>query len=166
MLPKVFHNGFVVGAIGASAVAVWFLVVDLVGGRPFATPALLGSAVFWGVRDPTDVQITYAAVVGYTMLHAVAFFAVGVIAAAFACMVERFPSTLFLIVVFFAVFEFGFYVLVALMAQPLLGALAWWSVALGNLIAAGGMGYYLWQAHPRIRESLALHPLGDIADGE
>ncbi len=158
-------EGLVGGLIGAAAVALWFLIVDLVAGRPFFTPAMLGSAVFWGARDPAQVQVTFAAVIGYTMIHLLAFCVVGTIAAGLASLAEGFPSTLFLAVVFFAIFEFGFYVLVAVVAQSLLGALAWWAVALGNLIAAAGIGYYLWRAHPKISEGLAQHPLGETVDG-
>ena len=163
---RIMREGFVAGLIGASAVAFWFLVVDLIAGRAFFTPAMLGSAVFWGLRDPAAVEITFPTVVGYTLLHVVLFTLAGMVAAGLAAMVDRFPTTLFLVVVFFAIFEVGFYLVVAIVAQPLLGALAWSNVAIGNLIAAGGMGYYLWTAHPRIREELALHPLGETVDGE
>lgn len=165
-VPRILREGFLAGLIGAAAVAVWFLLVDTIAGRPFFTPAMLGSAVFWGARDPGAIEIAFPAVVGYTMIHVLAFLVVGVVAAAMASIVESFPSTLFLVVVFFAIFEFGFYLVVAIMARPLLGALAWWAVAVGNLIAALGMGYYLWRLHPSIRESLALHPLGETMDGE
>ena len=57
-------------------------------------------------------------------------------------------------------------VLLFIVAQPLLGALAFSNVAVGNALAAGGMGYYLWKIHPHIREALAAHPLGETADGE
>jgi len=163
-LKRILREGFIAGLIGAAAVALWFLAVDIVAGRPFLTPAMLGSAVFWGLRDPTTVETTYATVVGYTMIHVLAFCVVGVIAAALASLVEGVPAMLFVVVVFFAIFEFGFYVVLAVAAQPLLGALAWWNVAIGNLIAAVGMGTYLWRAHPRIRESLTQHPLGETAD--
>ena len=73
---------------------------------------------------------------------------------------------LFLVLVAFCFFEFGFYILVALLAKPLLGALAWWSVAIGNAIAAFGMGYYLWREHPKIGEELKKHPLGETQEGE
>ena len=56
--------------------------------------------------------------------------------------------------------------LVALLAKPLLGYLAWWNVAIGNGLAALGMGYYLWREHPRIGEELRRHPLGETEDGE
>ena len=97
---------------------------------------------------------------GYAV-HALAFVGVGMLTALLALEVELFPSTLFIVVVVFAAFEFGFYVIVATLAQPLLGALAWTNVAIGNAIAAAGMGYYLWRAHPRLREELKEHPLGE-----
>jgi hypothetical protein len=163
---RLFREGFVAGLIGAGSVALWFLLVDSISGQPFYTPAMLGSAVFWGLRDPAAVAITFPAVIGYTLLHVVAFVAVGVVAASLAALVDRSPPTLFLVVVFFAVFEVGFYIVVALLAQPLLGGLAWTNVAISNLLAALGMGYYLYRAHPHVREALALHPLGETEDGE
>ena len=165
-LGRILREGFVAGLIGAGAVALWFLLVDTIAGRPFFTPTMLGSAVFWGVRDPAQVVIEYSRIIGYTMIHVSAFILVGVVAALLAAEVEVAPPTLYLVIVFFAVFEFGFYVTVAVLAQPLLGALAWWNVAIGNGIAGLGMGYYLWREHPRIGEELKRHPLGESADGE
>ncbi len=165
-LTRLLREGVFAGLIGAGAVAVWFLLVDVVAGRAFYTPAMLGSAVFLGLRDPGDVVITFQAVIGYTMLHVLAFCAVGIVAALLARMVESFPTTLFVVVIFFAIFEVGFYIIVAVVAQPLLGALAWSNVAIGNLIAAAGMGFYIWSVHPKLREELAAHPLGETQDGE
>jgi hypothetical protein len=158
---RILREGFVAGLIGAAAVAAWFLVVDTIAGRPFFTPAMLGGAVFWGLRDPAQVSITFATVVGYTMVHVLAFCLVGMIAAFLAYEVELFPHSLFVVAVCFAVFEFGFYIALAVAAHPLLGALAWWAVAIGNTIAALGMGYYLWRAHPRLRQELKNHALGE-----
>ncbi len=171
-MQRIMREGFVAGLVGAAAVALWFLIVDTINGQPFFTPAMLGSAVFWNVLDPaqvleffrSDPERVFAAVVGYTMVHVVAFLIVGVIAAALAYEVELFPSTLFIAVVFFAIFEFGFYIVVAVLAQPVLGALAWWNVAIGNAIAALGMGTYLWKKHPKLREELTRHPLGEPMD--
>ncbi len=164
-LKRVMQEGFVAGMIGAGGVALWFLIVDTIGGHPFYTPALLGSAVFWGLHDPTQVHVTFPTVIGYTMIHVIAFWVIGSIAAALASLVDAIPSALFLVVVCFAVFEVGFYVLVVLVAKPLLGGLAWTNVAIGNGLAAVGMGYYLWRVHPHIREALAIHPLGETEDG-
>ena len=165
-LGRVFREGFIAGCIGATAVAVWFLLVDFATGRPLFTPAMLGSAVFWNVQDPADVVIEYSRIIGYSMIHVSAFVVAGVVAAALAAQIEVVPHSLFLVVVAFCSFEVGFYILVAVFARPLLGELAWWSVAVGNAIAAAGVGYYLWCEHPQIAESLRRHPLGETEDGE
>jgi hypothetical protein len=165
-LTRILREGFIAGLVGAMAVALWFLIIDTLAGRPFFTPAMLGSAVFWGVHDPSHVVIEYSRIIGYTMIHVSAFIIVGTIAAVLAAEVEVAPPTLYLVVVFFAIFEFGFYVTVAILAQPLLGSLAWWNVAIGNAIAAYGMGYYLWREHPKIAETLKMHPLGETDEGE
>src|SRR5881275_2284184 len=144
-LNRILREGFIAGCIGAAAVAIWFLIVDTVNGRAFFTPAMLGSAVFWGVHDPAQVVIQYSNIIGYTMIHVSAFVVVGCIAAALAAEVEEAPSTLFLVVVAFCFFEVGFSILVALLAKPLLGYLAWWNVAIGNGLAALAMGYFLWR---------------------
>ena len=165
-LNRILREGFIAGCIGAAIVAVWFLVIDAINGRPFFTPAMLGSAVFWGAHDPTGVVIEYSRIIGYTMIHVSAFVVVGCVAAALAAEVEVAPSTLFLVVVGFCFFEVGFYILVALLAKPLLGYLAWWNVAIGNCLAALAMGYYLWREHPKIAETLRMHPLGETDEGE
>jgi hypothetical protein len=158
------REGFIAGLIGAAAVAGWFLVVDVVAGQAFYTPAVLGQALFWGVTDPAAAEVTFPAVAAYTMIHVLAFMVWGILAAILACQVERVPATLFVVIVLFAVYEFGFYVVVATLAEPLLGVLAWTNVAISNAIAAFGMGYYLWHAHPKLREALKEQPLGSIAD--
>src|SRR5207249_3960476 len=50
--------------------------------------------------------------------------------------------------------------------DALLGPLTWWNVAIGNAIAAYGMGFSLWRQHPKIAETLKLHPLGETEEGE
>src|SRR2546429_1498739 len=142
-LTRILREGFIAGLIGAAAVALWYLVVDVIAARPFFTPAMLGSAVFWGVHDPDHVVIAFSRVLPYTMIHVCAFIIVGTVAAALAAEVEVAPPTLYLIVVTFAVFEFGFYIMLAVLAQPLLGALTWWNVFFFKQKTAYGMGYYL-----------------------
>ena len=163
-LNRILREGFLAGCIGAAVVAIWFLIVDTISGQPFFTPAMLGSAVVGGTHD--QIVIEPARIFGYTMIHVSAFVVVGVIAAALAAEVEYAPSTLFLVIVGFCFFEVGFYILVALLAKPLLGYLAWWNVAIGNGLAALGMGYFLWREHPKIGEELRRHPLGETEDGE
>ena len=39
------REGAIAGIIGASVVALWFLMVDSIAGRPFFTPAVLGASL-------------------------------------------------------------------------------------------------------------------------
>src|SRR5437879_8191442 len=139
-LNRILREGFIAGCIGAATVAVWFLIIDSINGHPFFTPAMLGSAVFWGASGTGSVVMEPARIFGYTMIHVSAFVVVGCIASALAAEVEYAPSTLFLVVVGFCFFEVGFYTLVALLAKPLLGYRAWRHAAMWTAHATTGMG--------------------------
>jgi hypothetical protein len=163
---SVIQEGVVTGLIGAVGVAVWFLVIDTVSGRPFFTPAVLGSAMFFGLRDAAAVTVEFQAVAAYTAIHVVAFLATGIIVAAMLAEVRKTPHMLWLLVEFFVVFEVAFHAVIAVAFSPVSGALAGINVAIGNLIAAGGMGYYLWRTNPVLRETLQRHLAGRSPDDD
>ncbi|MBI4546044.1 MAG: hypothetical protein HY703_12660, partial [Gemmatimonadetes bacterium] len=91
---RIIREGLIAGALGAGAVALWFLVLDVILGRIFFTPAALGSALFFGARRAADIQITGATVLGYTVVHVAAFLLTGFVAAALATEAERDPPLL------------------------------------------------------------------------
>src|SRR2546422_11660392 len=102
---SVLREGVVSGLIGAAVVAVWFLVFDIARGRPFLTPGLLGAAVFRGVTNPAGVEPTFGNVLGYTIVHGLAFVAFGVVAARLMAVSEREPAVFLSFVILFAAFE-------------------------------------------------------------
>lgn len=142
------REGVIAGLIGAVVVAVWFLIIDLAQGRPFFTPAAIGSAVIGGARAASDVDVSALTVLTYTILHFVAFIATGLVAAAVLRAAER-SSNVVLIggVLLFFVFEAFSIGLLAILASWLFEALSWWSIAAANLIAALAMGVYLARRH-------------------
>lgn len=149
------REGLVAGLIGAGAVMLWFLVLDIVRGQLFFTPAALGSALFFGARGIAEVQITAGTVIGYTTLHVAAFIIVGFVASALAGAAEREPPLLLGLALLFVTFEVLFIGLLAIMATWLLDALRGWTVIVANLIAAVVMGAYLWHEHPKLQEELS-----------
>ncbi|MFQ5551084.1 MAG: hypothetical protein ACE5FJ_07605 [Gemmatimonadales bacterium] len=151
---RILRDGFTTGLVGAAAVAVWFLIVDVIAGRPLFTPAVLGSFAFFGLRDAATVSVSVQPVVMYTLTHLLVFLFVGMVASVIIAEAEKEPRVLWLLAEFFIVFEVGFYAIVALFFTPLLAVLAWTNVAVGNLIAAVSMGYYLWRARPALRAVL------------
>ena len=97
------REGIVAGLIGAAVVAIWFFVFDVLRGRPFLTPTLLGSLVFLGVNTPTGLTPAVGPILGYTILHGLAFVAFGVVAATMMAMSEREPALFVAFVILFAV---------------------------------------------------------------
>lgn len=149
------REGLIVGLIGAVAVAAWFLIIDVVAGRLLFTPAALGSVVFHGATGLADVHVDAVTILGYTGLHLAAFGVTGLVAAGIVALAEdRHPYILLGAVLLFVTFETFFIGLVTIVAQWLLEVIPWWSIAVGNLIAAVAMGYYLWKRHPKLVAAL------------
>jgi hypothetical protein len=144
----VAREGFVAGLLGAAAVAVWFLLHDLAVGRPpLYTPALLGAALFHGLRDTNAVTVTLPLVLQYTVVHGAAFVLFGWIAAGLLALADREPRFLFAIVMLFCCFEVFAIALVAVLAEWLFDTVAWWTILLANLLAAAVMLGYLFRSH-------------------
>jgi hypothetical protein len=57
------------------------------------------------------------------------------------------------ILLLFVIFEFGFVGAALIFAEPILRALAWPSVLIGNLMAAAVMAVYFWRHHSKIKIS-------------
>ena len=147
----IVRAGVAAGFIGATVVAVWFLLFDLGRGSPLFTPGALGSAIFLGAQSPEEIQVTAATVIGYTVFHIIAFIVTGFLAAAIVAAAEVTPPLVLGAVLFFVIFEAFFMGALTMVAEFLLGTLAWWTIAVGNIVAAGSMGWFLWRRHPDLR---------------
>jgi len=147
------HDGIIAGLIGATCIAVWFLIIDTIAGQPFRTPAALGAGLVdvLGPNDPTDSMAAFVLV--YTVFHFAAFMFVGLLASLIVHLARQEPSILLGFVVLFVATEVGFYGLVGLLHQASsLGSLAWYQVMIGNLIAAAAMGVYFWRTHRELED--------------
>ncbi len=164
-LRGVIREGVVAGVIGAAIVAVWFLVFDALQGQPLYTPALLGAAVFEGLRDPRLLEISLRVVLGYTVLHGAAFVAFGILCAILIVAAEREPSLAWAFVALFVSFEVFFLVLDRVFAESVLGALVWWAILVGNLLTAAGMLAYFFLGHRALGRSLLGDWAGVIREG-
>jgi hypothetical protein len=155
---KLVSRGLVTGLIGASAVAVWFLVLDVARGQPFYTPAALGAALLLGATSQVDVRVTLPIVAAYTVLHLAAFAAIGLAVEWAAERIERAPAVLRAAVLAFVLLEALFIGVVGALSQWVLGALGYWAVAVGNLLALASMATWVLVTHPRLRGVLGPAP--------
>ena len=158
---SIVREGVLAGFLGATAVAVWFLIVDTIGGRALFTPNVLGEGllrIFGRSPEPQFVNVIW-----YTIFHYAAFTLVGIISVILVHAGEGMPSILAGAMILFVAIELGFYGLVAMLQETALGNLAWYQILAGNLLAATLMGTYLWRSHPALKTGLvrALEGTGE-----
>jgi hypothetical protein len=98
-------------------------------------------------------------VLAYTVFHYGAFMVAGMLVSIVVNAAEDRPGILAGLLIIFVAFEIGFHGMVALLQETtLLKNLAWYQVMIGNVIAAVGMGAYLWRLHPTLGREL-IHAL-------
>jgi hypothetical protein len=149
---RFWREGVTAGLIGAAGVAGWFFIVDLVAGTVFATPDLLGRSLLSVLGRGASFS-PMANVFAYTLFHVAAFVAVGCIVAWIVEASARTPGVLVGLLLFFVVFQAGFYGLTLFLQSATgLAQLAWYQIGIANLIASALMGWYLWRAHPELAD--------------
>lgn len=145
----VLWDGFIAGALGAVTVALWFLILDLFHGHPLHTPALLGTALLEGAAAASEMEGVHPDVVAvYSGIHMGLFALFGVAIAWAIRAFKRTPVIGYLLVFAFVLFEFGFYVVILAVGQPVVGSVSAWAVLVGNLLAALVMGGYFLVRNP------------------
>jgi hypothetical protein len=105
--------------------------------------------------------MTAGPVIGYTIVHGLAFIAFGVIAASVMSVSEREPAVFVAFVILFACFEVFVLGVVGALGTSMLGALVWWAILIGNLLAAAAMLWYLAREHPGLPGTL-VGPAGTV----
>ncbi len=147
MIKRIMIEGIAAGAIGAGTMALWFLLRDAARGTPLFTPALLGAVLLDGLREASTVQITLRLVLGYTLVHCAAFALFGLTAAALLAATDRQPALRVGLVLLFCCFEVFALAMIVVLAEWLFEALPSWSIAAGNVLAAGAMLEFLLRQH-------------------
>lgn len=144
------REGVYVGLIGATAIVVWFAIVDIVSGMPFHTPDILGAGLVSVLGKPQMMDTVAFHVVIYTIFHYVAFIVVGMIMAGVVHQASRTPAVLAGFLIAFVAFELGAIGLTTLLTETRLGGMAWYQIFIANLLAAAGMFWYMWRTHPSL----------------
>ena len=147
---RVYQEGIVASVIGAATVAIWFLVIDTIAGRPLSTPTLLGAALFHRGAAVAVPTFSLEMVLMFTWVHGLVFVLLGGIAAWLLAQAERHPSFGFGVLMLFVIFQFGFMVAAMVFARPILVALGWPAILGANLLAAATMAAYFFRRHPSL----------------
>jgi hypothetical protein len=159
----ILEGGLFAGLIGYFTIVVFFAVVNLIGGHsPFQTAALLGSALFFGLKDPSQLVVTPAAVAAFNMVHALVLLAVGFVTSWLVTKSEKYPVGYYALLVALLFVGFHLFAAVYFFATPLMGSGAWLPIAVASICAAITMGGYLLWFHPALRHQLRGLPMDEV----
>jgi len=159
----ILQGGLFAGLIGYFTIVLFFAVVNLAGGHsPFETAALLGSALFFGLRDPAQLQVTPAAVLTFNMVHALVMLLLGFVTSWLVAKSEKYPVSHYAVLVVLVFVGFHLFGAAYFFASPLMGSGSWLPIALASVAAAITMGGYLLWLHPALRQQLKTIPMGEV----
>jgi len=137
-------RGVVGGLLAGLTVALWFLVVDALAGRPFHTPAALAGAL---TRQDIGVP-TFRIVAAYTAVHFAVFAMLGVVMSE-VIVALRLPTRLLLGVPFGIVAqELMFYTGLLLNGTSRVAVVPWPHVVAANVLSGCVLVWYLHRAGP------------------
>ena len=149
------REGVFAGFIGATAIVIWFAIIDIIGAHPLHTPDILGAGLISVLGKPPMMPDTVMFhVFIYTVFHYLAFFLVGIIVINIVHQSARTPAILAGFLILFVAFELGAVMLTSLFTESSLGGMAWYQIFIANLLAAGGMFWYMWKSHPNLRHDI------------
>jgi hypothetical protein len=147
---EIVGDGVAAGLIGASAVALWFLVVDAALREPLFTPSLVASALLVGTPASGEHAVNLSMVAAFTAIHSFAFIVFGVVVAWLVGQFKRTPDLPLIAIGVFLALEGGFVAATKLVVPEVAEVIGHGFIVAGNVFAAIGMGLYLrgWQRHP------------------
>ena len=154
------REGILIGAIGAVVVAGWFLVTDLLQGRPLSTPSVLGQVILYGITDPIVTSPAAGPVVAYSLLHFGAFALFGVLVTQMVHLSMSSSLARFALMTLAVVFELFFFMVTYALFTGTSFLFPWWSVLAANTLSLLAMTYTLFRRHPGLRQVFAGEPLG------
>jgi hypothetical protein len=158
------REGLIAGFLGATTVAIWFLIVDVIAGHALYTPDLLGRGLISILGKPPAMPDTmFIRIFAYTLFHYAAFVLVGVIVAWLVHQSARTPAVLAGLLLMFVIFELGAYMLTGLFTESQFGGMAWYQIFIANLLATAVMGWYIWIRHPDLKRNLNTALAGEDA---
>jgi hypothetical protein len=142
-------RGAIAGFLAATALAIWFLVIDLLQSNPLYTPSFVASALAGMQR----VDMGFGLLAMYTFLHFGIFILLGIVINWALVKTGTAPHFLLGLVLGFLLFDLVFYLGVIITGVNVVRALGWPQVLVGNLIAGATMFAYLNVTGPGVRLS-------------
>jgi hypothetical protein len=136
-------HGAYAGAIGASTIGIFFLLVDAALRTALWTPSLAGGVLFGGLAPDAAMEVELAWVALYSLVHGALFLGFGAAVGLLVSRLPRVPSSPVLAVGCFVALELGVLAGSRLVAPGLAEAIGLGWITLGNALAAIAMTAWL-----------------------
>ncbi|MEJ2502485.1 MAG: hypothetical protein P8177_04075 [Gemmatimonadota bacterium] len=148
-------DGLAAGIAGYLAVVLFVALWNLAAGRsPFFTAALLGEAVFLGLRDVSAVTLDPGMVLAFNGVHLLAFLLFGFFAAWLMYETELHPSFWYLSLALFVAAAVLAYGAIAALTALVGGLVSPLLVVAASLVGAGAVAAYLTVLHRPLMRSI------------
>jgi hypothetical protein len=154
------REGIITGLVGALAVAGWFLIIDVIQGRLFATPSVLGQVILFNNPNPVITPVQAGPIVAYTLLHVGAFIGFGIAVTHLVHLAMYSPLVRFALMIVAVVFELFFFMVTYALFTGTSNIFPWWSVLAANTLSLAAMSVYLMRRHPGLKRQYQREPLG------
>src|SRR5881296_3778571 len=158
-LHALIADGVVGGVLAGLVVALWFLAVDSLAGRPFHTPAALAGALTRQAIGPP----TFRLVAAYSVVHFGVFAVLGIAMAGAIAALRTPPRLLFGVLFGLVAQEIAFYGGLFLSDASRVAVVPWPHVVAANVLSGFVLMWYLHRAardqHPFGLSALRGHPL-------
>lgn len=156
-------RGAIAGFLAATALALWFLFIDIVEAAPFRTPLFVARSLV-GLDGEADGMGLVAI---YTVIHFALFVLLGIAINWALQRTRTVPYVLLGFVLGFLLFDFVFYAGVIVTGVDVVRELGWPQVLVGNVIAGLTLLTYLNMTEPGARLSWRkiLHERQTLREG-
>jgi len=156
---EILRQGMIAGVLGYAVVAAFFAVLNFQAGHSiFRTASVLGSVLFYGLRDIDLLTVSAGPVLAFNGVHLLVFLAYGIVAAWLADLSERGPHLWYVSAILMITFAFHLFGLLLGVSMTLESVIPAWSLLVSGLLGSAAVAAYLLWSHPALRHSLTLQP--------
>ena len=147
--PPRLSEGVRAGLIGATAIWLWLLAVDVIAGPPLHTPGTIGGGLL-GIMLPGAHTALWADVLAFTLMHYALWALFGTLIVRAIVVDGRPPGVLLWAITILVLLQLVFLGITEILAQTTLRRYAWPAIFGGNLVGWLLTGLYLLRRHPEL----------------
>ena len=147
-LEDLMYDAFYSAAVGGCALAVFFMIADIVSGEALWTPSLMGSVLFLGLTPEAVTEVRLDMVAYFTAVHIGGFAVLGILTSVFAYEVELHAAhPVRVIALFFLIIQGGFLISASLAMPGVITAIGVGRILTGNILTAVAMALFMLNSH-------------------